>query len=340
MTAIPFTRLRLNNQGAIMLDSHPNDSRIGIAKDDLCQTIEARAGLGGGNTPILMEPIAYGICAEHANSMNSSNPHSGVYECDTAKTVTTVTQTPSNQGGLVVCVQGSVVGRKLENGPAGKGVNEDISFTLDSTDRHAVAYTETAPTLDTGLAHQNSNQIMLGGGAVVEEVYSMTTGSYAQVRKEQAPCLCSRDYKDAPIAFGIDRAAYNQGQNALYKPQIDEDSIHALTAQGPAAVSTAPSYIVRRLTPRECLVLMNLPPDWADNIAINEPTEDDFRFWEVVFSTLGKKKSRKQIAAFLRKPYSDGACYKMVGNGVITAVAEWVIVGIADWLLGLCAMPE
>ena len=299
-------------QGAVILDRHPNDSRIDIAKEDVCQTIEARAGLGGGNTPLCMQ--AYGICSEHANSMNSPNKHSGVYPCDTAKTVTTGTQTPSNQGGLVVCVQGSVVGRKLENGPVGKGVNEDISFTLDSTDRHVVGY---------------------------EDVYSMTTGSFGHVRKEQAQTLCSRDFKDAQaVAFGIDRAAYNQGQNALYKPQIDEEGVHALTAQGPAAVSAAPSYIVRRLTPRECLVLMNLPPDWTDDIAIENPTEDDFRFWEVVFSTLGKKKSRKQITAFLRKPYSDGACYKMAGNGVVVAVAEWVIAGISDWLMGLCTIHD
>ena len=37
-------------------------------------------------------------------------------------------------------VQGSMIGRAEKNGPMGSGVNEDISFTLNSADKHAVAY--------------------------------------------------------------------------------------------------------------------------------------------------------------------------------------------------------
>ncbi len=35
-------------------------------------------------------------------------------------------------------IQGSTIGRKLENGANGKGVNEEVSFTLNTIDRHAV----------------------------------------------------------------------------------------------------------------------------------------------------------------------------------------------------------
>ena len=38
-------------------------------------------------------------------------------------------------------LQGSMIGRAEKNGPQGDGVNEDISFTLNTTDRHAVAHT-------------------------------------------------------------------------------------------------------------------------------------------------------------------------------------------------------
>lgn len=38
------------------------------------------------------------------------------------------------------CIQGSLVGRKIENGPQGTGINENVSFTLNTTDRHAVAW--------------------------------------------------------------------------------------------------------------------------------------------------------------------------------------------------------
>ena len=37
-------------------------------------------------------------------------------------------------------VQGSMIGRALENGPNGSGVDEDVCFTLNTADRHAVAY--------------------------------------------------------------------------------------------------------------------------------------------------------------------------------------------------------
>lgn len=78
-------------------------------------------------------------------------------------------------------LQGNMIGRKDENGPQGDGVNEDVCFTLDATDRHAVC----AP----------------------EDVYAMTTGSYMQVEKEVAPTLMARDYKDPTeeeLAFWAD----------------------------------------------------------------------------------------------------------------------------------------
>ena len=34
-------------------------------------------------------------------------------------------------------MQGSMIGRKNENGPQGDGVNEDVSFTLNTSDRHS-----------------------------------------------------------------------------------------------------------------------------------------------------------------------------------------------------------
>jgi site-specific DNA-cytosine methylase len=37
------------------------------------------------------------------------------------------------------CLQGNMIGRADKNGPAGKGVNEEISFTLNTIDKHAVA---------------------------------------------------------------------------------------------------------------------------------------------------------------------------------------------------------
>jgi hypothetical protein len=40
---------------------------------------------------------------------------------------------------VAYCLQGNMIGRADKNGPQGKGVNEEISFTLNTIDQHAVA---------------------------------------------------------------------------------------------------------------------------------------------------------------------------------------------------------
>ena len=112
----------------------------------------------------------YGICSKDSNAMKSENPKSGFYEAETSRCLDANGGNPTcNQGGMaVVALQGSMIGRAEKNGPQGSGVNEDVSFTLDAADRHAVAY-------------------------------CMTTGTYTQILKEQSPTLMARDYKDPPV---------------------------------------------------------------------------------------------------------------------------------------------
>ena len=142
---------------------------------------------------------AYGICSKDSNSMKSDNPKSGFYKADSSRCLDGNGGNPTcNQGGIAVVegipftqnqrdevrtlgdksgalckaatkqqtyiLQGSMIGRKDENGPQGDGVNEGVCFTLDATDRHAV--------------------------------YAMTTGEYTQVCEEKSPTLMARDYKD------------------------------------------------------------------------------------------------------------------------------------------------
>lgn len=144
--------------------------------------------------------ICYGISAYESNAMKSSNPNSGVYLAETARTLDNNGGSPAcNQGGMAIAqcydargngdgdtaptmtgdhqsritdytaiitgpdtvstlqardykgvgrmdtvsrltysLQGSMIGRADKNGPQGDGVNKDRSFTLNSTDRHAV----------------------------------------------------------------------------------------------------------------------------------------------------------------------------------------------------------
>lgn len=38
----------------LVLDHHPNDSRISIKDEDICQSLTSRMGTGGGNVPLVL----------------------------------------------------------------------------------------------------------------------------------------------------------------------------------------------------------------------------------------------------------------------------------------------
>lgn len=258
---------------------------------------------------------AYGICAKNSNSMMSSNPHSGFYEADSSRTLDGNGGNPTcNQGGIAVvetyALQGSMIGRKDENSPQGDGINEDVCFTLDATDRHAV--------------------------------YCMTTGSYTDIGKEQSPTLMARDYKDPNVVnepvYGIGRDTFNQGTNAKFKPSFEEELEPPLMAKGPGAVIQAePEYTVRRLTPIECARLQGFPDWWCFDLGTEKPSYADIAYWKNVFETYRKivspevkPKTQAQIIKWLKDPYSDAAEYKMWGNGVALPCVFYVLSGIAQ----------
>ena len=266
------------------------------------------ATLGCNNDQTVFVPKVYGICSKQSHAMQSDNPHSGFYEADTCRCLDANGGNPScNQGGMaVVAVQGSMIGRSDKNGPQGSGVNEDVSFTLDATDRHAVAYGIDRATYNMGrnakfgLGIEEELEptiVAKGPGAVA---YCMTTGSYTQALEEQSPTLMARDYKDPPV--------------------VNE---------------TEPDYIVRRLTPTECARLQGFPDWWCSNLVTDEPTEEEIEFWTEVFEThrsvmgsSSKPKSRNQIIKWLKAPHSDSAEYKMWGNGVALPNVCFVLSGI------------
>ena len=47
----------------------------------------------------------------------------------------------------------------------------------------------------------------------------------------------------------------------------------------------ATEYIVRRLTPLECCRLQGFPDNWAEELGIPEPTQEDINHWRKVFRT-------------------------------------------------------
>lgn len=84
------------------------------------------------------------------------------------------------------------------------------------------------------------------------------------VKGDKVNCLTSRmgtGGNQVPLVFGIDRAAFNQGVNAQFKPQITPEMSATLTARGASAVAV--NNVIRKLTPVECERLMGLPDDWT-----------------------------------------------------------------------------
>lgn len=45
-----------------------------------------------------------------------------------------------SHGDRAYCLQGNMIGRTAKNGPQGNGVNDEIAFTLNTVDRHAVSF--------------------------------------------------------------------------------------------------------------------------------------------------------------------------------------------------------
>lgn len=69
-------------------------------QEELAPTLNAERG---GNKPAVVAPVAYGICSYASNSMMSGNPHSGIYEADTSRTLDLNGGNPAcNQGGIAV----------------------------------------------------------------------------------------------------------------------------------------------------------------------------------------------------------------------------------------------
>ena len=312
--------------------------------------VEKSATLGCNNDQTVFVP--YGICSKASHAMLSANPHTGFYEADTARTLDQNGGRPDcSQGGIAVVafsqnqrdevrdlknvsgtlaaepgtkqqtyvLQGSMIGRADKNGPQGDGVNEDVSFTLDTSDRHAVAY-------------------------------CMTAGEFTRVGAEQSPPIMARDYKDPNVVIkednGWDTDKEAEGGTLCMatgqaNAEIREDLCPTLSCNHEAPIITEPYYIVRRLTPTECARLQGFPDDWCADLGTSDPADAEIAFWTDVFEThrkavtgAKKPKTEKQIRKWLADPYSDSAEYRLWGNGVSLPICYFVLSGIV-WAAGL-----
>ena len=98
----------------------------------------------------IFEPCAYQLVGVNSNSMKSSNPTSGCYETEQAGTITTNGCVPNNQGGTAIMEPViPLEGNGCRESHKGDGWStEQVSYTLNTVERHAVAYGETESSVE------------------------------------------------------------------------------------------------------------------------------------------------------------------------------------------------
>ena len=293
----------------VSIENHPADSRVDIDDSGKVQTLTSRMGTGGGNVPMVMEPVT--------------------------------------------SLQGSMIGRADHNGPQGDGVNEDVSFTLNTTDRHAVVYgispyhsncmksdnphsgyyeADTARTLDAlQCGYPGCNQ---GGMAVVQPILDDQGGSQISVRYDgkcptlraeahgSLPCVIEPAYSigngqlnqsltkeiagalncmhdQQAVCYALDVAAVdcrNATEDEHINGTLQADAYHNHNSNNVVRVR----YIVRRLTPLECERLQGYPVGGTD---IGEWVDS-------------KGKKHKE---------ADSPRYKALGNSIALPPWKWVL---------------
>lgn len=273
------------------------------------------ATLSTNNDQTLFQPRAYGVCAKNSNSMKSSNPNSGFYEADTSRCLDANGGNPTcNQGGIAV-----IEGNGSRPSHKGDGYKEsDVMYTLNATEQHAVAFAEVHATLSANDGPK---------------------GPSSQMMKNPEENFVGE------VSYGIGRPAMNQGYNAKFSFQIEEEVEPTLVASGASGVAhprfssskasffteaneecantlvatdykdppivndgDEVDYIVRRLTPTECARLQGFPDWWCDDLGIPDPTDEDIAMWREVFETHAKAIGK------ITKPKSDAQIRKWLQN--------------------------
>ena len=106
----------------------------------------------------------------------------------------------------VICLQGNGIDRQDNQGCEGRGWREDQSYTLNTIDRHAVC---------------------VGNGQLAQ----------AKISDKVGALNCMHD-QQAVLVYGLDRASFNQGQNAQYDFSVEEEQAQTLVRTGPGGVLT------------------------------------------------------------------------------------------------------
>ena len=278
----------------LMFENHSQDTRytgpLGVA-----QTVSATYGTGGNNQPFVVESA--GFCTEHSAKARGIG-----YDNE---------KSPTLRAGVVPATL-------KVYGICGKYSNSMMSDNPNSGFYEA----DTARTIDTSNQSPCKNQ----GGMVVIEGNGSRPSHHGDGYKESETMYTLNCTENHAVSYGIGRPAMNQGYNARFSFQIEEETSPTLVASGaggiahpvyssskasfftaaekekantlvasdykdPPLVNDSTSeieYIVRRLTPQECALLQGMPTWWCDDLGTENPTDTQIDWWQNVFENYNK----------------------------------------------------
>lgn len=288
------------NNVPIVLENHPQDCRVTIAEDGNVPTLTSRMGTGGGNVPMIMNEVR---AVDQRNLSLGNDKSETLHGSGHGSSVGTIIEPMA----LHITQDPTVFEGKApcltqgnpETGQATVGVAIPIA---DKATRYKGGGSTrnndgSANGLGIGEPGAPANTLTAADRHGVACFAQQAIGEYEE--SEKASCLKRRDYKDSTGLI-------------LWE------------------------YIIRRLTPLECCRLQGFPDNWAEELGITEPTQEDIDHWREVFRTqmeaMGESKKEKtdnQICKWLKDPESDSAKYKMWGNGIALPCAMFVMEGIA-----------
>lgn len=196
---------------------------------DLCPTITSAARTSGNNQPVLFD--------NHARDCRYNGP------LKVAPTIAATYGTGGNNVPLVskpiapesYCIAGNIIDRQDHNGGNGCGFQEDISYTLTTSDIHAVCYP------------LKTYQDIVGALCVGDE-----KGNGNQY-VSQDKCIVD-----------CEKVIFGQSEYANYKEGCATLRAEGGDNGGGSENLIATRNLVRRLTPLECERLQGFPDGWTN----------------------------------------------------------------------------
>ena len=273
------------------------------------------ATLSTNNDQTLFQPRAYGVCAKNSNSMKSDNPNSGFYEADTSRCLDANGGNPTcNQGGIAV-----IEGNGSRPSHRGDGYKEsDVMYTLNATEQHAVAFAEVHATLSANDGPKGPSSQMMKNpeeNFVGEVSYGIGRPTMNQGYNAKFSFQIEEEVEPTLVASGASGVAHPRfsSSKASFFTEANEECANTLVAtdyKDPPIVNDGDEidYIVRRLTPTECARLQGFPDWWCDDLGIPDPTDEDIVKWREVFETHAKAIGKTT------KPKSDAQIRKWLQN--------------------------